>query len=353
MYIKDYIADGNISVLESMRLINANSRGIIYICEGIKLQGVVTDGNIRRHILKNGNLDDEIKTIMNTEPKFIKNGDNTDAFEYMKANSITSVPIVNSKHEIIAIKFLNAKSAYRSENLDVPVVIMAGGKGTRLQPYTDVLPKPLIPIYDETITELIMSRFNEFGCSQFKMIVNYKKQLIKAFFSEVDKPYDVTFLEEQEFLGTAGGLKLLDGCYDSTFFLTNCDVLVEADYSNILKYHKENKSIITMVCAAKKVSIPYGTVHVNGNGNVERLDEKPNFSFLANTGVYVIEPRFLEYIPDNTFIHITEVIEACMKAGETIGMYPISENAWFDMGQMNELERMRKHIERKEATRFG
>ena len=264
----------------------------------------------------------------------------------MKANNITSVPIVNDRFNIITIKFLNAETAYKSSDLHIPVVIMAGGKGTRLSPYTDVLPKPLIPIGNETITELIMSRFKKFGCSEFNMIVNYKRNLIKAFFSEADKLYNVRFTDEEKFLGTAGGLKLIENNYKSTFFLTNCDILIEADYADILSYHRVNKNILTVVCAAKKVEIPYGTVEINKDGNIVKLNEKPTFSFMANTGFYVVEPKFIQYITENTFVHITDIIEKCINMGERIGMYPVSENAWFDMGQKNELERMKRYIEK-------
>ncbi|WP_428260209.1 sugar phosphate nucleotidyltransferase [Gallibacter sp. Marseille-QA0791] len=346
MDIKEYIASPEISVLDAMQAINSNARGVIYICDDNRLLGVVTDGNIRRHILSNGALDINISEIMNTTPKVIKQSDDVDCYRYMEENNITSVPIVNSKGNVITIKFLNAETAYRSSDLHIPVVIMAGGKGTRLSPYTDVLPKPLIPVGNETITELIISRFQKFGCNEFNMIVNYKRNLIKAFFSEADKSSNIKFTDEENFLGTAGGLKLIESDYKSTFFLTNCDILVEADYGDILEYHKINKNILTMVCAAKKVEIPYGTIELNSEGNIVKLEEKPSFSFMANTGFYVIEPEFIKYIPENTFVHITEIIEKCIDMGERIGMYPISENAWFDMGQMGELERMKRYLEK-------
>ena len=352
MDIKDYIAGPEISVLDAMQAINHNARGIIYICDGDILLGVITDGNIRRHILSNGDLNISVDKIMNGSPKFIKQSDDVDCYSYMKENNITSVPIVNDEFSIITIKFLNAETVYKSSNLNIPVVIMAGGKGTRLSPYTDVLPKPLIPIGNETITELIISRFKKFGGNDFNMIVNYKRNLIKAFFAEAEKTYNIKFTDEEKFLGTAGGLKLIEYDYNSTFFLTNCDILVEADYADILSYHNANQNIITVVCAAKKVEIPYGTIDVNDNGNIIRLNEKPSFSFMANTGFYVVEPKFMKYLPEDTFVHITEIIEKCIDGGEKVGMYPISESSWFDMGQLEELERMRKYLQKKEMTKF-
>lgn len=344
MEIKKFLIDPSISILDAMNVINENGHGIAYVCEKQKLKAVVSDGDIRRFIIKNGDLKSEVSKVANYKPNFIIHGDLIDEEEFMIENKITSVPILDNEKRIMSIKFLKSKAVYNNTNLDIPVVIMAGGKGTRLYPYTKILPKPLIPIGDKTITELIMDKFSEFGCKKFNIIVNYKKNLIKAFFMESEENREVEFTDENEFMGTGGGLKLLKGKYNSTFFMSNCDVLINENYSEILNYHKKKKNIITMICAMKNVTIPYGTVDVSSDGNAIQLNEKPNFSFMTNTGIYVIEPSFIDYIPDDTFIHITDVIQNCIDNGENVGVYPISENAWMDMGQISELERVRERI---------
>jgi NDP-sugar pyrophosphorylase family protein len=278
---------------------------------------------------------------MTAEPKYIDHHDNVDPAEYMRRYHITAVPIVNSRHEVISISFLHESRVYKSRDLGVPVVIMAGGKGTRLLPFTSVLPKPLIPVGDRTIIEIIMDRFAYFGCDSFDVIVNYKKSLIKAYFEDAGLRYDVGFTDEEEYNGTGGGLSLLRGKYDGTFFMTNCDIVIEEDYGEILRHHRERGNIITMVTAMKNIPISYGTVEVSDEGLVTGLAEKPHVSMLVNTGLYVIEPGFLRYIPDGTFIHITDAIESCIAAGERVGAYPVSEAAWLDMGEMEELEKMR------------
>ena len=154
---------------------------------------------------------------------------------------------------------------------------MAGGKGTRLAPFTNILPKPLIPIGDKTITEHIIDRFQRFGCHQFYVIVNYRKNFIKTYFTEQENSPDLFFIEELKFQGTGGGIKLLEGKIKETFFLTNCDILVDEDYSSILDYHKEKKNWITLVCATKNIEIPYGTVQVSHEG--DRLSRKAKLSF--------------------------------------------------------------------------
>lgn len=176
------------------------------------------------------------------------------------------------------------------------------------------------------------------------MIVNYKKNFVKSYFQDNDNQYDICFVEEPEFWGTAGGLKLVENKYQDTFFITNCDILIQADYGDIVEYHKKNKNIITIVCARKKVVIPYGIVETDSIGQLTGFREKPEFEFITNTGLYLVEPEFIHKIPSQTFIHITDVIQQCIEQGEHVGTYVIGERDWLDMGQLDELERMKQHL---------
>jgi dTDP-glucose pyrophosphorylase len=342
--LNDFIVGEEDSVLEVMRVIDNNSRGIAFVCKNERLLAVVTDGDIRRYILKRGSLDEHVKVIANYNPKYVTNEESVDYFAYMRSQYITALPVVKKNKKLITIRFLYNTETVRNTNLNVPVVIMAGGKGTRLYPYTQILPKPLIPIGDKTITEIIMDHFEAYGCRHFDMIVNYKKNFIKSFFMDNEETRDVDFIEETDFYGTGGGLKLLEGRYQDAFFVTNCDIIVEEDYSDIMKHHKIEKNIITIVTAMKNTTIPYGTIEVDENGQVIKMKEKPSFSFLTNTGLYVLEPRFLSLIPKDTFVHITDIILNCINQGEKVGIYPISEHAWMDMGQLEELEKMRERL---------
>ncbi len=344
MNLKDFIVAEEDSVLEVMKVIDNNSKGIAFICKNERLLAVVTDGDIRRYVLKRGNLDAHVKEIANYTPKYVTNEETIDYFAYMRSQYITALPVVKKNKKIITIRFLYDTGAIKNSSLNVPVVIMAGGKGTRLYPYTQILPKPLIPIGDRTITEIIMDHFEVFGCKHFDMIVNYKKNFIKSFFVDNERKRDVDFIEEADFYGTGGGLKLLEGRYKDSFFVTNCDIIIEEDYSDIMKHHKTENNLITIVAAMKNTTIPYGTLELGEGGQVAKLKEKPIFSFLTNTGLYVLEPRFLDLIPKNSFIHITDVIQECINQGEKVGIYPISEHAWMDMGQMGELEKMRERL---------
>mgnify|MGYP003586612908 CR=1 FL=1 len=341
MNVDSYIVAPTNTVLEVMDTINNGAKGIAYICDNNVVKAAVSDGDIRRFILQNGDLNRPIIEIANLQFRFLTNATSEYARSYMQENGITSVPIVDENRKIKSIVFLKGEQSYKKTCLDVPVVIMAGGKGTRLLPYTQVLPKPLIPIGEKTITEHIMDRFGLFGCIDFYLIVNYKRNLMKAYFQDNDYEQNINFVDEYEFLGTGGGLKLLSGRINRTFFMTNCDVIIEYDYADVLNYHKKQKNLLTMICAVKQINIPYGTVSLDEGGNIMSMQEKPTVSMVTNTGFYVIEPEFLNYIPNDTFIHITDVIQKCIDGGLKIGAYTVSERAWLDMGEAHELDKMK------------
>ena len=342
MRLADYMIEPECTVVDAIKQIDSNGKGIVYVCKNNILCGTVTDGDVRRHILSKGSVNDNVTVIMNKNPLFCYIEELEAVYEKMHVEYVRSIPVLNKK--VVDIIFADEISIPDKRQLDIPVVIMAGGKGTRLYPYTQILPKPLIPIGEKTITEHIMSRFEEYGCHHFDMIVNYKKNFIKSYFLDSENRADVDFIDEIVFLGTGGGLKLLDGKYSDTFFMTNCDILIEEDYAKIIDAHKQNSNIITMVCAEKNMVIPYGTVEVAEDGQAVILKEKPSMSFITNTGFYVIEPEFLNMIPENTFIHITDVIQKCIDTGKRVGVYKISEDKWLDMGQMEEMEKMRQKL---------
>lgn len=339
MTINDYIVSEETSLRDTMQVIDKNASGIAFVCKDGAFLATVTDGDVRRSLMKGTAMEAPVREIANYHPIYLYQKESPKAMSLMKEKSITVLPILDEEKHIADIKFLLKDTALVERNLKTPVVIMAGGKGTRLKPYTDILPKPLIPIGDKTITEHIMEHFGRFGCSEFYMIVNYKKQFIKAYFLESDER--VHFVEEEEFLGTGGGIALVGEDIKETFFLTNCDILLEADYGAILKRHKDQHNIITIVCAEKKMVLPYGTVEIDGEGQVVQFKEKPGFQFHTNTGFYVIEPEFLKKIPPDTYINITEIIENCMRDGEKVGTYLVDEDSWMDMGQLEELEKMK------------
>lgn len=345
MRLDDYIVQPDSGIMDILKKIDKNAMGIVYVCdEDRQLKGVITDGDIRRFIIHSGKLDAKAVQIMKTDPISVAESDIDSVIRVMRTQQVKSVPILDENHHVVDIRFQDERSVIVKNKINCPVVIMAGGMGTRLQPYTSILPKPLIPIGDKTITEHIIDRFQNAGCKHFDMIVNYKKHFIKSYFRDLERKPDIDFLEENEFLGTAGGLRLLIGQYKESFFMTNCDILIDADYSEIMDYHRKNGNIATIVCAVKNMKLPYGVIKTRDNGQVDSIQEKPDITSVVNTGFYVLTPEFLDEIPADKFVHITEVLQTCIDKGLKVGMYPVSEDNWMDMGQMDELQKMTEKL---------
>ena len=350
MNINDYIISENMPLVEMMKRLDVTAKGILYVCnDGGVLSGSISDGDIRRSIIRNGRLDEKASSVMNTHTITLKKSEIDSAEAVMNENVIRSVPIVDGNRKILDIKFIDDYNAIpkATKKIDVPVVIMAGGKGMRLKPYTNILPKPLIPIGEKTITEHIMDRFEDAGCSKFSMIVNYKKHFIKAYFRDNEVKRDIEFIDADEFRGTAGGLRLLIGKYKDSFFVSNCDIIIVGDYADIYEYHKKSGSIATVVCAVKNMTLPYGVISTTESGKITEIKEKPDISSIVNTGLYVLEPGFLERIPEGEVSQITDVFQNCINDGLRVGMYPVSEDSWMDMGQFDELKKMTERLEEK------
>ena len=328
----------DIKIKTAMKKLDNTKPKILFVAENNKLLGALTDGDIRRYLLGGGKVEDDVYQACNKKPKRVAH--NLDEAIMMLDKNFIAIPIVDSKNNIKDIYFEKRSSKKINKKIDVEIVINAGGKGTRLEPFTKVLPKPLIPVGDLPIIEHIMQRYETFGCDKFDIIVNYKKELIKAYFKDGDKKYNINWIDEDMPLGTGGGLSLLKNKLKDTFFFINCDNLLLADYSDILKYHKKNKNDITMICTKKKITIPYGVVKCKDDTFVS-IEEKPEYSFLTNTAIYLVEPNILKDIKANTKIDFPDIVKMEASNGKKIGVYIVNEDEWLDMGQLSELEKMR------------
>lgn len=342
MNFLDYCIDSEVTIKEAMRAIDNADTKIVFLTEGIKLLATLTDGDIRRFLLAGGKLSDSAIDAANINP--ICANDEYEAANIYHQKNYIAIPIVNDDGELEEIFFGNKAKLDKLANLKVPVVVNAGGKGTRLEPFTKILPKPLIPVGENPIIEHIMQQFIKYGCDEFHMIVNYKKELMKAYFADNDQSYNISWYNEDKPLGTGGGLCFLKGKINSTFFFTNCDNLLLANYDSMLRFHKENSNMITMICAYKNFTIPYGVIEMGVNGSIDKMTEKPELSFLTNTGIYIVEPEVLEDVEDNVEIGFPDIIDKERKKGNKVAIYPVSENDWMDMGQLSELEKMRVRL---------
>lgn len=334
-----------LSIVDAMGKIDANAKGILFIIDdNDKIIGSLTDGDIRRWLLKSGDITSNVTSAMNPFPCIVQNGN--DAHKVMKERSITAVPIVDSNRHIINICLLSdyAEVKPKGDLSCVPVVIMAGGKGTRLYPFTKILPKPLVPIGDTPIVERIIDYYSDFGVKKYFMTVNYKKAMIKSYFEEINHQYEIKYVEEGKPLGTGGSIKLIEDKFEKPFFVTNCDALILADYHDIYQYHLKSGNDITMVSALKNFQVPYGVLHTGDNGILERMEEKPTISYFINTGMYIINPDTIDLIPDDTMFHMTQLVEKVMNLNGKVGTYPVSEDSFLDMGELDEMKRMEEKL---------
>ena len=334
------------SIKKSMKLLNKTEKKcLIVIDNNNKLLGTLSDGDLRKGILKGSAINDSINNLYNTKPNVIIKKKYTLqlAKKIFLKNKFDLIPIVDSKNFLVDIVLwedvFDKKLVKIKKQVDAEVVIMAGGKGTRLEPFTKVLPKPLIPINDKPVIQHIIESFTINGIKKFYLSLNYKGYILKAFFKELKPSYEFEFIEEKKPLGTAGSLFYLKNNISKPFFVTNCDVIINIDYKSLYNFHINNKFDITLVASAKEYTIPYGTCILNKHGHLSSIKEKPSYDFLINSGLYVISPSVLELIKEGVFYHITDLISDAMKNKMKVGVFPIDDDEWVDIGQWAEYKK--------------
>ena len=352
--IQELIISKEESIKQTMGNLNKTSSKILLVVENNdKLIGVVTDGDLRRGIVNGLSLSDPIKKVMRKN-YFYLNADTLDihkrARELMLEKKIEQVPILDSSGCIVdiiliseGIEEIQKIISEKAPKIETEVVVMAGGKGTRLDPFTKILPKPLIPLEGTPIIEHVLSGFNKSGFYNFKLILNYKKEMIKLFLSESNYPFNFEIIEEEKFLGTAGGLSLIKNKINDTFILTNCDTILSGNTSKIMDWHRENNNIITLVGSHKEISVPYGVLKFK-DGFLDMIDEKPIFDLFINAGTYILEPTIFEWVPENEFLNMDQLIAKIIKNfPKKVGVYPHWEG-WFDIGQWEEYQKSLEKI---------
>jgi len=346
--LKDFegnIITGDSTVVEVLKALDNHPIKVLFVVdEANKLIASVTDGDIRRAILKGVSLESKVEEFAHKNPVAVVEDNAREIEKIMDEKTLSAIPLLNESGQIVKIYIKGIVEEETQETIDLPVVIMAGGQGKRLYPYTKILPKPLIPIEDTPICERIIQSFISMGCRAFHMVVNYKKNMIKSYFADAELDCNLGFVDEDVPLGTGGGLKLLEGQIDQTFILTNCDILILEDLRKIVRHHLEEKNDVTMVCSLKNFEIPYGIVNFSEGGEISSFAEKPKMSFFTNTGYYLLEPSVMNYIGDNENIGMPDIIQRMRQDGKKVGIYPIGEDAWLDMGQFDSMEGMERRL---------
>lgn len=334
--VKNYTISSDLTIKEAIKYMDKLDHEIcICLDKSQRVVGLFTEGDFRKAVYKGINLNEKVIKILNKKFHYVTSAKHKQKIKnYFK--KYQCIPLLKNG-KLIDIIFKN-KIKENNNNLGIPVIIMAGGKGTRLNPFTNILPKPLFPLDGKPIVLKIIEQFNNWGFKKFYLSVHDKSKIIKAFFKNY-KNLNIAFKDEKKPLGTIGPLKLLKNELRGTFIVSNCDILLKTNFKNIIETHKKNKNSITIVGSLRNFKIPYGICKLKTSGTLKEILEKPSYDYLVNTGVYVFESSVLKYIKSEIKIDINDLIEVLVKKKVKIGVHPISTDSWFDYGQWSEINK--------------
>ena len=350
--MKNYLIHLNKNIKDSLLQLEKNrEKCLVVINSNNVLKGTLTDGDIRRAMLRGADANSKIEKYIKKKPFCLKSknfSNNThnmkkviyDASKKIKDDHIDMIPIIDRNRKVIEIIFTRNFSKYLSSKKKLrytPVLIMAGGPGKRLKQFTNYFPKPLVPIEDTTATEHIINSFERYGVKNFFMSLNYKKNLIKSYFKEdKNRIKNLHFLEETKPLGTAGSIAMLKGKIKTDFFIINCDTILSINLEKFYEYHKKNNYKITLVAASKNFQLSYGSCEIKKNGQLKKILEKPSTNYLVSVGLYLFKPEIINLVPKNKFFEMDVLIKKIKQRGGKIGVFPISEENWRDTGRIQE-----------------
>ena len=334
--LKKLLIKENSSLIDAILKLNkTGTRCLFVVDKRSHFKGTLTDGDIRRSIIKNKSFDKNIVDVYNKKSFYVleKNKNNKSKikdFLIKKGNQL--IPILNKKK--IPVGYVSDNLVSKKKRFTNLVLVMAGGKGTRMKPYTDVLPKPLIPYKNKPMIINILDKFKNNEFNNFLISIRKKDLILQSFLSQFDKKYNLNYFKENNQLGTAGCLKNIKK-QSVPFFMTNCDTLVNVNPKRLLNSHNESKSILTAVVCLKSYQIPYGELEVNRKGFLRKINEKPNKNLLANVGMYVLSPEINKYINNSKPLDMDELIKKLLRLKKKICIFPIKEDDWIDTGNWN------------------
>ena len=349
--MKKFLLNLNKNIKDALfQLEQIDTKCLIIVDVKNNLKGTLTDGDVRRALLKGADINMSVKEYIRKKPLFIKINNSLNIIKNkkdiekkitkeflkkIKKNHIDVIPIIDKKNFVIdVIPVTNVQNSSHNERLTkVPALIMAGGKGTRLKPFTNYFPKPLTPVKDKTAIETIIDSFSIFGIKEFYISLNYKKNLIKSYLKE-SKILGLKFIEEKTPLGTAGSISMLKGKISSDFFVINCDSIIQIDLKKFYEFHKSKNFQISLVAATKNFKLSYGSCEINKNGELKKIVEKPKMNFLVNTGLYLFKSDVINLIPKNKFFEMDFLIKKVKQKGGKVGVFPMNEDYWKDVGEL-------------------
>ena len=339
---KASIIDINYSLKEAIQNLNKTALGLCFVNKNEKFYGTITDGDIRRSLLKGVNLNDKVYSIVNTKPHFIfekKLNKKKNYEKIIKKFNTHLIPVLDSRNKIIDVFFDDIKNRKIFPKLNSEMAILTGGKGKRLMPITKNIPKALVKINGKPILEQIILKAKNEGIEKFNLITfHMHSKIVKYFGNGTKLDVKIQYYKENLPLGTAGGLSLLKLKKSKTMIITNCDILTNINYSDIIRYHHANKNKLTLASRFYKLDNPYGVIKIDKTNKVTGIDEKPSENNLISAGIYVIDTSVLKYLKYNSKIDMTDFINYLASKKLKIGTCPIHEN-WLDMGTLKDIKK--------------
>tara|TARA_B100001113_G_scaffold1182_2_gene1068 strand:- start:4192 stop:5238 length:1047 start_codon:yes stop_codon:yes gene_type:complete len=336
--IEDITVKESISILEVMKIIDESSKQIaIVIDENNKLLGTISDGDIRRALLKNIPLTESVKEIYFKTPTVASiNDSREEIINICKVKKIHQIPIVDSKGNLVGLEILDELIS-KEKKLN-KVVLMVGGLGTRLQPLTENIPKPMLEVGNKPILQTIVEKFAEYGYLDIVMCINYKSHVIKDYFGDgAEFGVNIEYVSEKDRMGTAGALSLLKDKPQEPFFVMNGDLLTNVNFEHLHDFHISNNSIGTMCVRDYDFQVPFGVVSIKDT-KILSIDEKPKHKFFVNAGIYMFDPEILDYIPKNEFYDMPTLFKKLIDKNKKVISFPLREY-WLDVGRIEEYEK--------------
>lgn len=315
-----------------LKIDKLGKRIVIVVDENRRLMGTLTDGDIRRALIKQISFDGPVSQIMCKTPRFVQtNWAPNQIKEIMEQNSLLQLPLLNEMGRVVGVETL--QEIYSRNKFDNPILLIAGGFGKRLHPLTENCPKPLLNVGDKPILELIIERFKSAGFHRFYISTHYLHDMIECTIGEGSRwGVSIRYIYEEQPLGTGGSLGLLPKQeIHLPLIMMNADLVTAINFENLLSFHKEHGGIATMCGRKYEHIVPYGVIQSNGY-KVISIEEKPVHSFFINAGVYVVEPALIQQISAGHAIDMPTILEAQMSMGNQVNLYPLHEY-WLDIGR--------------------
>lgn len=336
--IEEYTLCLGASIKDAVEIIDKGSIGIVVVVDNdFKLIGTITDGDVRRGLLKGYSLDEKVDLILNKNSISCRLNDSKQKMiSVAEKFYINQIPVLDENETLIHIETFH--ELHKDKKHDNIVFLMAGGLGTRLRPLTESTPKPMLKVGDKTILEHIINKFKEYGYLRFVISINYLGEQIRDFFGNgASFGVEIEYILEKEKLGTAGSLSLLENLPTRPFFVMNADLVTELNLEQLLLFHEEHDGDATICIRKYEIDIPYGVVKVE-NSQLESIEEKPKHHFFINAGIYVLEPSIIKYIPKNQYLDMPTFLSSLKVEGSQITTFPLREK-WIDIGLPKDYDR--------------